>query len=181
MSINKFFRKKGVSPIVASVLLVVITIAIGATTMAFLRSLTNTNLEKTKEQSAKISCGSDVTLEIPIVRDRYKICINETLSGSNGTSRMEVLFHNVGTKDVSGFSVTEIYSNGSVVTTPYDSTTYQLLRDEFNTVTFNFAGNTTNIAQFRIEPLIRSDPGKEYTVCTDSAVVRDSDEVVACT
>lgn len=179
MSINKFFRKKGVSPIVASVLLVVITIAIGATTMAFLRSLTNTNLEKTKEQSAKISCGADVTLEIPIVQDRYKIC-NRYNSTSN-TSRVEVLFHNVGTKDVSGLSFTVIYTNGTILTTSYDTSSYQILRDTFVNINLPYDGNTSAIDQLRIEPLIKSDPGKEYTVCTDSSVVRDSDEIVACT
>ena len=39
----------------------------------------------------------------------------------------------------------------------------------------------TNVSQWRIEPKIQGDPGKELTICTDSAIVRDYDELAVCT
>ena len=73
-----FKSKKAVSPIIAAVLLVVITIAIGATTMAFIRSLADTNLETAQEKATRISCGADLELEIPVVGNEYQICYNSS-------------------------------------------------------------------------------------------------------
>ena len=175
----KSFNKKGISPIIATVLLVVITIAIGATTMAFIRSLTDTNLEAAKVQGAKLTCGSEVQIEIPIVSNKYKICYYNT------TGAINFLVHNVGSKDIQGFSLTEILSNGTVTTTEFSGTVADtVVRNEYKS--FNLTPSPTvdysvaNVTQWRVEPKIQGDPGKELTICTDSAIVRDMSEISIC-
>lgn len=174
----KFFNKKGVSPIIASVLLVVITIAIGATTMAFIRSLTDSNIETAKTQGAKITCGSEVSLEIPIVSNKYQICYN------NGTGAMKVLLHNIGSKEIKGFSMTVIL-NGSIQTTDLITPNYVVAVNEYKEVNLSpsvpISLPSSNISQWRIEPKIQGEPGKDFTICSDSAIIRDIDEVSACT
>lgn len=171
----KFLHKKAVSPIIAAVLLVVITIAIGATTMAFIRSLTDTNLQKATESTAKISCGSEIDLEIPLVKDEYKICYYE-----DGT--FNVLLHNTGNVDVKGFDITLILNNGSITTNNFDNinllqnTYYQANLTPLNTV----VNATVDVAQWRVEPKIRKDAGKELMVCTDSAIVREVEDIELC-
>ncbi len=173
----KFFNKKGVSPIIASVLLVVITIAIGATTMAFIRSLTDTNLQKAQEGTSKIACGSDVKLEITMVNDNYKLCYD------NSTGAMDILLHNTGSVDVKGFVMTMILNNGSVVATDFN-TGYEVNQNAYaslNMTPSSFVNDaSSNVAQWRIEPKIRIDAGKDMTVCTDSAIVKDNKDVSPC-
>jgi flagellin-like protein len=173
------FSKKGISPIIATVLLVVITIAIGATTMAFIRSLTDTQLESAKVQGSRLTCGSEVQLEIPIVSSKYKICYYNT------TGAISMLLHNTGSKDVKGFSLTTILSNGTVMTTDFDDpATDTIVRNEYKS--FNLTPSpevdytTANVTQWRIEPMIQGDPGKELTTCSDSAILRDNDEISLC-
>ena len=170
----KFFNKKGVSPIIAAVLLVVITIAIGATTMAFIRSLTDTNLETARVQSTKIICGSQVALEIPIVSDIYRICYYNT------TGAMKVLFHNIGYKAIKGFSMTIIAANSSIYTTEFISSEYVIAVDEYKEINLSPTNPVSNISQWRIAPKIQGDPGKESTTCSDSGIIRDIDEVTIC-
>jgi len=171
----KFSGKKGVSPIIAAVLLVVITIAIGATTMAFIRSLTDSNLQTASEQSTKIACGSDLKLEIPVVQNNYKICYYNETGGVN------VLFHNTGSIDVNGFLMSVILTNGSVYTF-VDTSSVPVS----NYVNVNLTTNLTsldaesNVAQWRIESKIKGSPGKGDTICADVAIVRDSGEIDAC-
>jgi flagellin-like protein len=175
----KFFNRKGVSPIIASVLLVVITIAIGATTMAFIRSLTDNSLNTAKTQGARITCGSEVQLEIPVIADRYQICYSE------GTGAMKVLFHNIGSKEVKGFNMIAIHANGTILTKDFTNSSYEIVTNEYQEYNFTLSaavtGASVNISQWRLEPKIQADPGKEYTICTDSAVVRDTNEILACT
>lgn len=174
------FNKKGVSPIIAAVLLVVITIAIGATTMAFIRSLTDSNLESAKIQSAKLICGNEVQIEIPIVNDQYQICYY------NSTGALKFLAHNIGTRDIKGFSMTVILANGTVTTTDFtDPTTYAVAKNVYKQVNLtpspsvNYA--VSNVTQWRVEPKIQGDPGKDLTICSDSPILRDSNEVAVCT
>lgn len=163
---KNIFAKKGVSPIVASVLLVVITIAIGATTMAFLRSLTDSNLEKTKEQSSKISCGTEVSLQIPIVQNKNKVCYYP-----DGT--FNIMLHNVGTKDIKGFnliSVTETGANTSINSTV-------IAKDGWATLNIT-VGNSSPILQYRLEPKIEGSNGD--TICSDSGIVKDIADMSPC-
>ena len=168
---KNIFAKKGVSPIVASVLLVVITIAIGATTMAFLRSLTDSNLEKSKEQTAKISCGTEVALQIPIIQNRNKVCYY-----ADGT--FNIMIHNIGTKPITGFNLVTMLSNGTIVTKE-DATS--LAKDGWVTLNITPTGVTnasSNVLQYRLEPKIEGVNGK--AVCADSGVVKDIGDLMAC-
>ena len=171
-----FNNKKAVSPIIAAVLLVVITIAIGATTMAFIRSLADTNLESANEQATRISCGSDLTLKIPVVNNVYKICYNSS------TGSIDATLHNTGTKDVKGFQMTVIFNNGTATTN--SSTGVSISKNTYQKMSFvPYGGNATvsEIAQWRIEPKIQGAPGKGDTVCADVAIVRDKAEIETCT
>ncbi len=174
----KYFNKKGISPIIATVLLVVITIAIGATTMAFIRSLTDTNFETAKEQTAKIACGSQIQFEIPIVSKKYKICYY------NDTGTINLLLHNTGSVDIKGFSLTTILTNGSVYTTDFTGDSNIIVKNEYKTYNLTPSPTvdytTTSVSQWRVEPEIQGDPGKELTVCTDSAIVRDDVQIAVC-
>lgn len=170
----KFSGKKGVSPIIAAILLVVITIAIGATTMAFIRSLTDTNLEAAKTQSAKISCGTDVQLEIPIVNGQYDICY------TNDTYSITMLLHNVGTRSIEGFSLTYILTNDSIQTKDFPAPI--ITKNEYKKINLTpdaIQANVT-VTQWRVEPKIQGDPGKELTICSDSGIVRDVDKIRVC-
>ena len=162
------FKKKGVSPIIAAVLLVVITIAIGATTMAFIRSLADTNLDSANEAATRILCGADLNLEIPIVNDQYKICYY------NNSGDISLTFHNKGTINIKGFQYTAIMANDTIFSY---SSTQQVNKSQYKAIEFKFPRNFTNaqrnVSQYIIEPKIQGAPGKGDTICSDVAIVRD--------
>lgn len=170
---KNIFAKKGVSPIVASVLLVVITIAIGATTMAFLRSLTDSNLEKTKEQTGKISCGTDVSLQIPVVQNINKICY------FNADGTLRVTLHNVGTKTIKGFNLITVKTDGTAITNS-TNTSLNFVRDGWTmlNISTGIANASVNILQFRLEPKIDGTSGD--MICSDSGIVKDLAELATC-
>lgn len=170
---SMFHNKKGVSPIIAAVLLVVITIAIGATTMAFIRSLADENLQKAALHNTKISCGSDVRLEIPLVDNSYNICYNST------NSDIKVTLHNVGSKKIKGFDFTIIRTNGTVNTVTVSNS---INNSEWKKIDFtghNVSAST--VSQWIIEPKIEGNPTGGDTICTDASIKRTRNEMDICT
>ncbi|MBR9690847.1 hypothetical protein GOV08_04130 [Candidatus Woesearchaeota archaeon] len=175
-----FKGKRAVSPIIAAVLLVVITIAIGATTMAFIRSLTDTNLETAQEKATRIACGADLDIDIPVIQNSYKICYND--SASQG--EVVALLHNVGTVNIKDFQFTVILKNGSIYqNSSVDNT--GLAKNAYKEFTFYPAGTVTDptndVDQYIIEPVIQGAPGKGDTICSDVAITRDISEIDTCT
>ena len=68
------FNKKAVSPLIATVLLVMIVVSIGAAVMVVIQSLTEENLQSIEAQKAVIKCGSDVSVDLITVGTSYRIC-----------------------------------------------------------------------------------------------------------
>lgn len=166
------FSKKGVSPIIATVLLVAITIAIGATTMAFIRSLSDTNLNSANEKSATIACGTDVSIDVTTVDNQYLYWLNYS------SGEFAVNFHNKGI-DIDGFRMTIIGLDGEVEQSDFNTvnnaTFYPLKRDTYKTIKFpynttKFANASTSVDRFIFEPRIRSVPGKGVVLCSDSVL-----------
>jgi flagellin-like protein len=169
-----FTNKKGVSPIIAAVLLVVITIAIGATTMAFIRGLSDQNLASAQEKAGKIKCGTDVRAEVLVVGSDYKIC-------ESGDS-LSVTLKNTGSVDIKYFELT-VLGNG---TDGYDvaNSNTSAAKFEKNTIgkfniTFVNGSALGTPVEYVLSPVIQGEPGQDV-ICSDSPIQWDSENVPAC-
>ncbi len=175
--LTMFYSKKGVSPIIATVLLVAITIAIGATTMAFIRSLSDTNIDKSKQNLDSIACGAEVNFEVVILNNTYRQCHD------NVSREFEVLLKSKGPADIKGFQMTVIANNASVKTIIYDNAPYTLPDKEYSLLTFSYNSSgfpSTDVSKFIISPRITSSSGKGVITCGDVVLEREAVDLAAC-
>lgn len=168
-----FRNKKGVSPIIAAVLLVVITIAIGATTMAFIRGLSDQNLASAQEKSAKIQCGTDVSVQVLAIGTSYKICRNDT------GSFVDVTLKNDGFQRIKRFKLT-VLGDGDPGFTSNETANIEF---ETNTMQkFQLGYNSTSVGvieEFILEPVIQGQPGTDI-YCSDSPIRWTASDLVDC-
>jgi flagellin-like protein len=154
-------NKKAVSPLIATVLLVMIVVSIGAAVMVVIQGLTQEQLDVIEQQKDLIACGSEVDNSLIQVGDHYRACMNVTSAG-NGV--LALYIENTGLKDISGFRVKVIGATGFNSTT-YDSTS--LNKGEMKGFKFNFGGvgnSNAAINKISINPRIA---GKDIITCVD--------------
>ncbi|PLW80734.1 hypothetical protein C0585_01150 [Candidatus Woesearchaeota archaeon] len=161
-----FKFKKGVSPIIAAVLLVVITIAIGATTMAFIRSLSDQNLASAQEKTERIACGTDVSFSIVAISDEYKIC--------KGTDYLEASIRNTGSRAIKDFRLVALGDN---ISTVEENRASNLAIDSYSTMNITYTAE--NVSEFVIEPIIQGQPGQDI-ICSDSALTWQAVNIENC-
>jgi flagellin-like protein len=170
-----FLNKKAVSPLIATVLLVMIVVSIGAAIMVVIQGLTNEQLNSISAQQAIIKCGSDVNVGLITVGTTYRVCINQT-GDAPKTGVIILYLENKGLKDISGFRVTSIGDSG-VNTSNYDSGS-TLVRGQVKGFRFyygNVASTDTAVSKIQIYPKIVGSPQTPVVTCDDPNLVFDSD------
>jgi flagellin-like protein len=155
MKNNMFKSKKGVSPLIATVLLIAFAVALGAVVMNWGKAQLDT--------STSDSCpGIDFIIEN--VGNQLSICYN------NQESKVSFLLRNVGTNSISKLRVTLI-SNQPI--DPYNQIVTQSIDSgETKRIEMNYPSNFGQIQKVRITPLYMSDiynPLSEKT-CNDKSI-----------
>jgi FlaG/FlaF family flagellin (archaellin) len=131
--------KKGLSPLIAAVLLIVVVVGIGAVVTGIVRNYVTENKQTITEKASDMKCGVEVDITIPVVGDELRIChdsgtytINFTLenSGSATIDDMQVKYFGTSSFDANdtvGTDTTDFGSDGMdagetiAFTTVYDS------------------------------------------------------------
>ncbi|NTV23785.1 MAG: hypothetical protein HGA85_05420 [Nanoarchaeota archaeon] len=99
------WNKKGVSPLIATVLLVMIVVSIGAAVMVVIQGLTDEQLSTIDANKKLIECSSKMKVEIFSVGDDYRICYNYS---DGGNSTFAIQLDNVGQVDIDDFAFTAV-------------------------------------------------------------------------
>ena len=66
--------KKGISPLIAAVLLIVVVVGIGAVVTGIVRSYITEGKQTITEKTSDIRCGVDISINVPVVADELRIC-----------------------------------------------------------------------------------------------------------
>ncbi len=74
-------NKKGLSPLIAAVLLIVVVVGIGAVVTGIVRNYVTENKQVITEKSSDMKCGVEVAINVPVVADALRIC-NDTSVGN---------------------------------------------------------------------------------------------------
>jgi len=163
--------KKGLSPLIAAVLLIVVVVGIGAVVTGIVRNYVTENKQTITEKASDMKCGIEVDVTVPTVADVLRIChdtgnnvINFTLenSGSATLDDMQVKFFGT-----SGFA-----ANDTVIT----ETTLQDTDGSFdagNTEEFLVeysAATVGTLQQVKIVPRVKVVGRSEKAYCTDAAL-----------
>src|SRR3989344_8940696 len=141
-----FFQKKGVSPLIATVLLISFAVALGAVVMNWGR---NIDISKPDDKCTGV--------EIKSRKTDYEVCF----LGSGSDAYINFILDNTGSVDIDGLS---IWIAGTKGTKLYDFDSIQIkkgdlldIKDKSITYDFNTYGNIKNvqfIPKVRVENLI---------------------------
>ena len=106
--LNKIFglrSKKGVSPLIATVLLIAFAVALGAVVMNWGKGYVQSQAVQVETQSnAQLSCQSDIELSVYVLNGRPKVCY----SVDGDVTTLEIMLKNEGTSTIEGISATLI-------------------------------------------------------------------------
>jgi flagellin-like protein len=119
-------NKKAVSPLIAAVLLIAFTVAIGAVVMTWGRNFVQTNIDKANDQgSIQSACSLDAKLDIYNSGQGYEVC-----STPNG---LNITVMNTGSTALAGFRLVAVVNNGTplmndtiITINPGDVTRYSI-------------------------------------------------------
>jgi len=164
---NMWKSKKGVEPLIAAVLLIVVVVGIGAVVTGIVRNYVTENKQTILEKASDMKCGVEVGINIPTVADVLRICrdtgntsIAFTLenAGSATIDQLQVKFFGAG-----GFGANDAVFIGSNVSNFQPG----------NTWVFNVskpAAATGALEQVKIVPRVKVVGRSEYAYCTDAAL-----------
>jgi flagellin-like protein len=98
--------KKGVSPLIATVLLLVFALTLGGIVMNFTQTSTIELRDKASDKMERgLTCSLDLDLEILEIGSREYICYNRTGSDGFGLNNLEVIVQNSGSANAEGIRV----------------------------------------------------------------------------
>ncbi len=169
--------KKAVSPLIASVLLIVFVLVLGSIIMNFTRKSTIEIKNKASDKIEKsIKCSLDISIDLYTTPDNEKyICYNR--SGSNN---LELILENKGEEAVKGIRLYILDYNDSI------KTASQLLRlSPHNITKYNISINQTDDSlpfafppsKIIISPILDYS-GSTIEVCSDNSI--EVEEVEEC-
>ena len=164
MNIRK--SKKGLSPLIAAVLLIVVVVGIGAVVTGIVRNYVTENKQTITEKASDMKCGVEVALNVPQVGDELRICnttgpnITFTIenSGSATIDELQVKFFGTG-----GFQ-----ANDTVFETHglagFDAGDTRQLSMTYNTASIG------SLQQVKIVPRVKVVGRSDKAYCTDAAL-----------
>jgi flagellin-like protein len=160
-------KKRGVSPLIATVLLIAFAVALGAVVMNWGRTYVEETATYAKSKSeTEVKCSMDVRIKEVKVGQTIKVCYNDT------GGFVDFVISNYGRKAVEKLIVHVLTTDNSIYT--------EEINEKINSggiyhATSNYTGN---FQQLEIIPNIYVTG--EYIPCTDAHLVFDSTEINEC-
>jgi len=165
-----FKSKKGVEPLIAAVLLIVVTVGIGAVVVGIIRGYVTENKEVITKTATDVQCSTNVQIIVPTYNDAFRICnsstnINFTLenTGSLAVDELQVKVFGEDGISVSDGIMTEGLAPGQTKTA----------------IVVNYSG-TGALQQVIIVPKkkVAADTNRIY--CNEAALKFSSSDISSC-
>ena len=171
---KKMWKKKGVSPLIATVLLIAFAVSLGAVVMNWGRGYVESTAEQAEAQSAeKIACSMDTSLDVVQVGNNMKLCIDNATS----STYLNFTLINSGSIPIKGLQISEIRYSGAFTQTSYYPTT-AVAKSKLVYTGVNLTGTFSTIEQVEIAPIILI-RGVEV-VCLEHSIRKLSTEIGVC-
>ena len=157
---TRHMGRKGVSPLIATVLLIAFAVALGAVVMNWGRSYVQDVTDDTSRMDSELAC-SDASVSIPVINGDKKVCYN-AVDAENPS--IEIIINNDG-KKVDGFQVSVIGT--ADVDNPEDLLDSPLDSAQAAKKSIPYNSNIGNPQQIKIIPKITVNGAEQF--CTSSA------------
>lgn len=150
-----FSSRKGVSPLIATVLLIAFAVALGAVVMNWGRGYVEDTADFAQKKSdTEIKCSMDISTEVIKIGGNSQICYD------SDTETLNFTIQNSGTVRVDGMRVQAI-SNKSNIATREINETFHIAQPKRTYMNYSIEGNGS-IKQARFTPLIMVDEKGEW-------------------
>jgi flagellin-like protein len=164
-------KKKAVSPLIATVLLIAFAVALGAVVMNWGRTYVEETAEKAQKTSnTKVSCSMDVNLKYVTLNGRKQICYNES------EDVIRFTLQNSGSKTIEGIDVQVIGAEDFYITTISNSS----IRSSFllkTNITYDFT-TYGDIQKVSLIPKISVEGENDPVPCSDNSL--DEEDIATC-
>jgi len=154
-----FRSKRAVEPLIAAVLLIVVTVGIGAVVVGIVRNMISENKVQIESKNDEMSCSRDVMLEIVKIDTVPQIC--------NGSNYIDMVLENKGVK-IDDFQLVVMGDAGLYTNPSANSSLAVGATGELN-VSFIPAGVGT-VLQVKLVPKLKKSGDTGYNFCTDVAI-----------
>ena len=171
-------NKRAVSPLIATVLLVMIVVSIGAAVMVVIQGITQEQISSVEAQKQLIACGVDVDVQLLETSTGYKVCVDDPTSASD-QGNFSVYLENKGLKDITDWRITIIGNlnitdeNGGFNTVADDMSldTGVIKKFEYNWTT------SGTIEKIRLSPKIPGGPANPLITCSEPNLEWDAADI----
>lgn len=174
------FTKKGLSPLIAAVLLIVVVVGIGAVVTGIVRNYVTDNKQTITEKASDMKCGVEVDLTVPVVNEVLKMCHNST------ANYIKFTIENTGTAVVDDLQVKFFGASGFETNDTVGTNTPSFGSDGMaigETLEFNMtytAGTVGTLQQINIVPRVKVTGRSTKAYCTDSSLTFTDFETSNC-
>lgn len=169
------FGKRGVSPLIATVLLIAFAVALGAVVMNWGKSYVEDQAEHAgTKSSTEIKCQIDIDLEVKEIRGQPKICYNN----GTGNSSLVVMLENQGSETIESVRMVLIGENEEIYSVELNDSSLAAGEVKKFDQDYSWADiGDVDLAEFT--PLITAQGEQQPVICSKNALVKD--EVYVCT
>ncbi|NQU79664.1 hypothetical protein HQ545_07905 [Candidatus Woesearchaeota archaeon] len=161
------FSKKGISPLIAAVLLIVIVVTIGAVVLAMVRHYISEGESDVVVGSEAIKCGRDVGISFVMVNDNYQIC-NSTHEDED-LGALYFIVENTGAVDILDLQVRALGTDGILQNDSVLNDTLMM----GGTTEVNITYDPEDVGKFRqvkLVPRINLPGIQEHAFCSDAGI-----------
>jgi flagellin-like protein len=169
----RFFHlrgKKAVSPLIATVLLIAFSVALGAVVMNWGRTFVGEQTKKVDTDSEIVmKCSVDILLQYVEINSREQVCLE------SGTGNLRIIVQNLGSQNATGVSIRFIDDIGSVYTYTEASGDLAAGAAKKYNVTRGYGGMLwTNLTYLAVSPMIRTPGASSNQVCSGNKIETSS-------
>lgn len=156
--------KKALSPLIASVLLIVVVVGIGAVVTGVVRGLITENKDTITSKDDEIACSRDVNIDVVKIDGVQQVC--------KGTGYIDVVLDNSGSAVIDDFQLVVMGDGGFARNESIGAGAFA--QGQAMELNATYAGTVGTIQQVRFVPKLKKTGSADYIFCNDVAYKTES-------
>ncbi len=159
--------KKGVSPLIAAVLLVVIVVVLGAAVMSLFQNYVKEGEKQVTVGKESIKCGRDVGIGWVLVNNDYQVC--NASAEDDDMASLNLMIENTGSMDILDAQVRIVGSHGIITNNSVLNSSLGIGQSALINMTYD-PEVLGEFRQVKVVPRINLPGITEHAFCSDSGI-----------